>query len=155
MNLQAAALFPALLLVSGCLPHPVHAWREDHSMRSEKSVLAALRDVGATGVQRAAVLAAFDATHPVLRRLSDEADTLLAQWHTLDRRDPGFAVRAETLAHHWGELERDRLVAAARFEREVAAALDAAQWERWQVLPALGQSGSGHIVEAPSARRHR
>ena len=126
-----------LLLVSACASNPVLPPAQSFEGRDEKATLAVLRNVEATDPQRERILAAYDRHNPTLIKLADEWRDLRLQWERLDRRDPGFAATAETIAARRTAVAGEQIRVAAAFEQEVAATLSAGQWKDWQELWSL------------------
>jgi hypothetical protein len=92
----------------------------------------ALKEIQATDDERLAVMAAWDATEPRLAALSGESEEVLERWRELDRRDPGFAAQAEALSGRSGDIARERMAMAAKFEAGVVAALSQKHWDAWE-----------------------
>jgi hypothetical protein len=143
-----AVALAALALLTACNPRPDIRPGEAFADPSEKQVFFALKQVRASDEQRAAILAAWDESHPRAAELSRRNEELLAQWQGLDRRAPGFRASAAELSARIVEVARERMVLGAAFEERVAAALDEEQWVLWQDLgsgPGSGpRSEGGH-----------
>lgn len=119
------------VLVVACAPRPAFRPGGAFAPLPEKRVLVALAEVHADEAQRRAVLEAYDQTTPRLRALADEAESLQARWQDLDRRNAGFTAQVLELAERTAGVSRERMRQAAAFERQVATALDADQWQAW------------------------
>lgn len=100
----------------------------------ERQIFHALRRLKAEPSQRAAVLAAFDATDPRLKGLAAQDAEALAQLRALDIRGADYLQRVAPIADQRAALLAERLRIEAEFSRAVAASLSEDQWQTWAAL---------------------
>lgn len=134
----AASAAPVLLLagalsLGACASHPpeVRAGPDTFADKSEKTLYAALDEADATSDQRRQVYSLYDAHHDRVKALDGQSNALLAQWRGLDPHAAGYAQTSDDLAVRWAAISGDRMRESSRFDGEVAAVLDAGQWQRW------------------------
>lgn len=145
------ALLAALLVLAGCAQRAQIPGRE-FEQRPERTLYQALREVEASETQRVAVLNAYDRLDANLKVMSRQSQELIAEWRRLDRRAPAFPELARGMSERWAALAAERLVVESAFERDVAVALEPAQWQEWQQLMStrpLGGPGERGMMQAP------
>jgi hypothetical protein len=128
------ATLGAALLLSACASSAPMVRAQSYEGRSEKALLAVLRNVKADDAQRTAVLAAYDRHNPSLTRLAEEWDQIEKDWAELDRRADDFTAKAAALAQRRQQIAAQQMIDGAAFERDVAALLTPEQWTDWQEL---------------------
>lgn len=149
----AISVLGAALLMSACATSAPMTRAQSYEGRSEKAVLAVLRNVNADDAQRTAVLAVYDRHNPVLTRLAEEWDQIEKDWTELDRRAEDFSAKATVMAQRRQQIAAQQLIDGAAFEREVAALLTPAQWADWQELWDLVGAPEGCGPGGPGRRR--
>lgn len=145
--------FGAVLMLSACASTAPASRAQSFEGRSEKALLAVLRNVNADDKQRIAVLTAYDRHNPALTKLAEDWDQIDQDWAALDRRAEDFAQKAAALAQRRQQIAAQQLIDGAAFEREVAAALTPEQWTDWQELWDLVGTPDGCGPAGPGRRR--
>lgn len=97
----------------------------------ERQVIGALAETEVNDAQRQAVLAAFDAMAPRLKKNDADELRLQRRWNALDPRAASYGADVEALASEAATLAAERLRALGAFNGTVATTLDAGQWARW------------------------
>ena len=100
----------------------------------ERQIFHALRRLKAEPTQRAAVLAAFDATDPRLKMLGAQDAEAQARLRALDIRGADYLSKVAPIADQRATLLAERLRVEAEFSRAVAASLSEDQWQTWAAL---------------------
>lgn len=129
-------------LLSACASAPAMRPAESFEGRSEKAMLAVLRNVEATDEQRARILDTFDRHNPNLVKLANEWEDITLQWDRLNRADAAFLTQAAALSDKRMSIARQQLIEGAQFEQDVATTLTPEQWTEWTQLWTLVGEGA-------------
>jgi hypothetical protein len=161
MKLSASSLLRGLpllglMLLCACSHEAPRGRGGDESSprATEKAVMRALGEVGASDPQRTAVLNAYDRDDTERRRIATEADELRRQIAHLSKSEPDYLARLEPLAQRQGQQLTEQLLIQARFDQAVAATLTPEQLERWDAQFRAGPDRGGGS-EGGGGRRRR